>query len=292
MHSKLLPLFLLLAVPGFSQDTAGNAGAPSTWDSRPFSLVPKSFQKDPNLDVIVVTEMSKEARALPTPSAAHPTYILVQDSGERTEGDPVGGERQPKTDVLRHGMLKALAVNGYIPADALHPATQIVNFVWGSFNALNFTGEGDDLEQQNVAERAALVGGLKFSNEYMKAYLQGGPFWTAFKHRDPHTEWLCDRAGGDLYFIMATAYDIEAAKNGVKKPLWQTKMSTDSNGITMDESVPTLVVNSGAFFGRPTNGASRLSRPVIRDGQVEIGTPVEVDNGPGTPSHEIPAPQK
>ena len=40
----------------------------------------------------------------------------------------------------------------------------------------------------------------------------------------------------------------------------------------MDESVPTLVANSGAYFGKESP-AVRLDRPALKDGHVEIGIP-------------------
>ena len=65
-----------------------------------------------------------------------------------------------------------------------------------------------------------------------------------------HNDWLANLAEGNLYFIIATAYDYAAATKDQKVVLWRTKMSTDSNGVSMDDSVPTLVANSGAYFGK------------------------------------------
>ena len=249
-----------------------DSAPPQAWESQPFSLIPRAFQRDPRLDVNVITEVSDAGQTLPRPSAAHPTYYVGYDSGLKEEGDLYAGERKPRPEVLHDAMVKALRVNGYLPSDAAHPPTQVIYFVWGSFNKLTFTGAGDELELQNLAARAALVGGQKFALDFMQAYSLGRRFVTSFKVRDPHNEWLVSLAEGNLYFIIATSYDFAAATQHQKKILWRTKMCTDSNGLTMDGSVTTLVASSGAYFGKES-APVRLDRPVIKEGQVEIGTP-------------------
>jgi len=97
--------------------------------------------------------------------------------------------------------------------------------------------------------------------------------YQAFKMKDPRNDWLTQLARSNLYYIIATSFDYTAATQHQLKALWRTKMSTSSRGISMDESVPTLVANSGAYFGKETTGPARLVRPAIKDGHVEIGTP-------------------
>ena len=274
---------LALASVLSAADAPPDAAPPQKWESQGFNLIPRSMQRDPRLDLSVITEMTKDGRALPTPSSAHPVYFTILDSGEKEEGDIVGGEQKPRPELLRASMLKALRVNGYYPSDAAHPPTQLINFVWGSFNSLTLTGQDDDLELQNLASRAALVGGVRFASDFMKARLQGQMFLRAFRQRDPHNEWLVGLAEGNLYFIIATSYDYAAAMQDQKKILWRTKMSTDSNGVTMDNSVPTLVENSGAYFGKESPPV-RLDRPEVKEGKVEIGTAtVENYEDPGAP---------
>ena len=62
----------------------------------PFSLVPRAFQRDPRLDLSVITEVTKDGHAIPAPSADHPTYYKAYDAGEIDKGDPIGGETPPK----------------------------------------------------------------------------------------------------------------------------------------------------------------------------------------------------
>jgi hypothetical protein len=273
---KTIPLLLTAVLAGVSIVHAAPApddsAPPQAWESQPFSLIPRGFQRDPRLDVNVITEVSDGGRALPRPSAARPTYYVGFDTGLKEEGDLYAGERKPRPELLHDAMIKALRVNGYLLSDAAHPPTQAIYFVWGSFNKLTFTGAGDELELENLAARAALVGGQRFAVEFMQAYSLGRRFVTSFKLKDPHNEWLVDLAESNLYFIIATSYDFAAATQHQKKILWRTKMSTDSNGLTMDGSVPTLVASSGAYFGKES-APVRLDRPMIKEGQVEVGTP-------------------
>ena len=283
---KLAPLVLLVPVLALAARAAESpAPSPQVWESTPFSLLPRAFQSDPRLDLSVITEMTAEGRKLSPPSAASPSYYVAIDSGEREEGDVSAGEKRPSAQLLLTAMQSALRVNSYLPADAAHPPSLLISYVWGSFNELKFTGTGDDLELKNLAARAAIVGGLRFAGEMMKARVLGGPAYSSFRHRDAHTEWLVERSTGNLYFVMVTAFDYASAAKGEKKILWRTKMSTDSNGLTMDESVPTLMNNSGMFLGRETAEPARLNRPILKDGSVHVGDPTVkgYDEPPSTP---------
>ena len=258
--------------------------APSVWESTPFSVLPRAFQSDPRLDLSVVTEFTPDGRRTAAPSAASPAYYVIVDSGEREEGDIAAGESRPSAELLLGAMRKALRAGYYLPADATHDPSLLISYVWGSLNALTFTGTDDDLELRNLAARAAIVGGLKFAGELMKARVLGGPAYAAFKHRDAHTEWLVETTAGNLYFVMVTAFDYRSATKGLKKTLWRTKMSTNSHGLTMNESVPTLMTNSGSFFGHETTDPARLNRPIVKDGSVRVGEPqVKAYEDPGVP---------
>ena len=256
--------------PAPSQSSAPANGA--EWDSVPFSLLPLSLQRNPRVDLSVLTEMTPDGKKVTAATPSRPVYYIYHDSGLTQEGDIVAGEEPPAKEVLGQALQKALAVNGNLPATETHAPALIINFRWGSFNQLTFTQTGDDLELQNLTERAALVGGMSFAVQMMKAYTQGNPMLDAFRLQSARTNWLVDRAMGNLYFIIASAYDIEAAQQGKMKLLWRTKMSTSSRGVLMSETIPTLAVSSGAFFGREMP-VSRLNRPVVKDGKVEIGTP-------------------
>jgi hypothetical protein len=295
-------LSLLAALPGAVSQAADQATPPPPqWDAGSFSLIPRAFQKSPHLNVIIFTEMSKVGRTMKPPTPGNPTYYLVNNGGLAEEGDVVSGEKPPSDATLAKLMETTLNANGYLPASKLHAPSLILHYRYGSFNQLSSmtdpTGANgpdpnnpdppDDLMQQNLLERAALVGGMQFTAEMSRAMNAGT--LEQFRNKDFRTTQIMDEIYSNRYFVIATAYDYGAALKGVKVVLWQTKVSTNSQGVMMNESLLPLVAAAGPYFGHETSGAVRLNRPVVKEGTVIIGTPtVESygDSGPAQPAPE------
>jgi hypothetical protein len=83
-------------------------------------------------------------------------------------------------------------------------------------------------------------------------------------------------ARDNLYFIIATACDFEAAVQGKVVVLWQTRISTDSRGVSMDETLPQMAASAATYIGHETDGPVKLDRPTVKDGKVDIGEAVVV----------------
>src|SRR5581483_9590316 len=109
-----------------------------------------------------------------------------------------------------------------------------------------------------------------------------------FRIRDSRNEDLVEMALGDLYFVVAIAYDANSARHGKAQVLWTTKVSTNSQGLAMDETLPTLATTGAQLFGHETNGPV-LATPRLRQGKVEVGEPRVVKDGAG---EEPPAPAR
>jgi hypothetical protein len=186
-------------------------------------------------------------------------------------------------------MTKSLSDGGYLPARAGHPPTIYIYYRWGSFNKLsdmdqvsqlaqpganNVSGPMDDLQVRNLLERAAIVGGTKFAAEWSEALETGTFHW--FENRSLRTTFLVETASDNLYFIIATACDYDAAVKGNIVVLWQTRISTSSRGVSMDESLPQMASSAATYIGHETDGPVRLDRPAMKEGKVEVGEPVVV----------------
>lgn len=278
MKPKAIATLLLLAGATGALRAADPEVKPlSAWEAGNFSLLPRSFQRDPHLMVLIHTEFTKLGREVSKASAEHPVYYAGKDGGETEIGDVIGGERPPNAKEFSKVLVKILSQNGYLPAGKGHPPTIFIHYRWGSFNQLSSIDGGnadgspepdDDLQTNNLVERASLVGGEKFALDYVRAANAGT---VSFFEANPRNSFLMQEARSNRYFVIATAYDYQAATQGNKAVLWRTAISTDSNGVTMDESLPGLVVVAGPYFGHETQGAVRLNRPVIREGKVTIG---------------------
>ena len=77
---------------------ADKAAAPRDSANWVFELLPKAFQRNPRLNLTVITELTAEGKKLPDVSAQHPAYFLAQSAGyRRTIGSPAGRLRVEDT---------------------------------------------------------------------------------------------------------------------------------------------------------------------------------------------------
>jgi hypothetical protein len=282
----------------------GQAAPLAKWEWGDATLIPRVFQSNPNIEVMIVTELTAAGRKEPVASAAHPIYYAGEDGGQTSLGDLIGGDKAPKPADLANLMTRSLRAGGFIPAGAGHPPTIYVYYRWGSFNKLsdadqgagkivapgatNVGGSMDDQQMRDLLQRAALVGGTRFAVEWNYA-LETGTFST-WENRSPRNEFLVETASDNLYFIIATGCDFDAALHGKVVVLWQTRISTSSRGVAMNESLPQMAMSAATYLGHETAGPVRLDRPAIKDGKVEIGEPVVVreDLPPDAPNPSVP----
>lgn len=265
-------------------------------------LLPRGLQPNPRLEVSILTELSADGKSVTPPDPNHPAYYVPWDGGLVEAGDVIAGERPPKKEHLAAMMQRALAASGYLPATKEHPPTVVIHYRWGSYNHLTSLDSaggqssggddgdntaastdapaGDDLTdamvRKNLFTRAALVGGGKFAQELLRA--ADRHLMDHFRMQDPRNEDLVEMALGDLYFVVAVGYDADAARHGKAKPLWTTKISTNSQGLSMDDTVPALASNGRKLFGHETDGAV-LATPRLFQGKVEVGEPFVVKEG-------------
>jgi len=165
----------------------------------------------------------------------------------------------------------------------------------------------DSAKMEELLDRASLVGGNRFAEKMAKALRDEVGFWQAaasgqrlidfqrsigsggsdfmkpplgretrpirrFKTRNSY---LFERAFHSFYFVVATAYDQVAAAEGERVLLWETKMTVDSNGIALGESLRPLIASAAPYFGREMDETKRISARIDRVGSVEVG-PIEV----------------
>ncbi len=177
---------------------------------------------------------------------------------------------------------------------------------------------------KELIERARLVGGEKFAAEFVKAMATQGaakratpqprvdpagsvptqpniqgdaagmmtPIFSpveAFRNRSDKHRALMEDVGGSVYFVVASAYDFQSVANEGKILLWRTKMTVNSQGVDMTETMPALIANAGPYFGRDMAEVEVVTQRLNREGQVEIGTPEVVGYGDNLPS-DAPAP--
>ena len=258
-----------------------------------FSLLPKSFQSHPPVDQTVLTEMTDEGRKLPLPSRDQPAYYFLQPGDYRIEGEETGNERPPPPGLLAANLQRALAMNNYRPAAPGHPPSLLIIFHWGAHN--NLGEDFPDIGHRNLLSRAALIGGKKFAEDLKQALAQqdrddeiaadlsqefqgmlaGFGAMKRFTNRDGKTMQLVEESKAECYYVIASAYDYAAVTQGKRVLLWRSKMTVDSAGVNMADTLPGLIQNAARYFGRDMPEPATISRPINREEQIRLG-PMEV----------------
>jgi hypothetical protein len=285
-----------------------------------FELLPKSLQKNPRLELTVITEMTDEGKKLPPVSSAQPAYFESFSAGFRQLGHAPGNEHTLKQEDIEKLLVRSLASNGYLPAERpAHAPSLLIIYTWGSHNLLL---EADDENPSlsptqlaaNILDRAALVGGQKFAAKLLDLFEQadamsyassahvppgGQPVITPemqefmnpvsmFKRADSKNEFLVDQAANDVYYVVASAYDYGSVTKHQRRLLWRTRMTVAAQGVSQEQSLPTLVLTAAPYFGKDMADPEILSRRTMREGTVEIGTPVVVESNVPAPTKAAP----
>ncbi|MDB6114963.1 MAG: hypothetical protein JWQ62_1908 [Lacunisphaera sp.] len=281
-----------------------------------FSFLPKSFSKNPLVDQTVITEMTEEGKKLPPPTRGNPAYYLAQAGGYRTAGHDPTAEPAPSAAELEATMKRALAVNSYLPAAPGHPPVLLVIYHWGQHNNLDpgsseidGTGFGDS-GHALLLSRAQLVGGSKFAAELKTALEREdsqndalsrmdrslteklpdyGPL-RQFTERDGKTRQLYAESLAPCYYVIVSAYDYAAASRGLHKLLWRSKLTVEAPGVTMTDTLPSLIANGARYLGRDMPEAATMTKPIEREGHTKLG-PMQVEEyleKPATPAERKP----
>lgn len=276
----------MLADPGRAADAPGAEGTPrrlpGTGDFV-FQLLPKAFQKRPDLEMTVVTEFTPYGRLLRPVTPEQPAYFIAQPGGYKQLGDTVGGEISPAPADLERAMVRALAANGFLPAGPpAHAPSLAVFYTWGSHNKLSpeMAAQFPQLAARHTLERAMLVGG----REFMAGLNRRMEFGDSILDHDERMDYLTYQAEDDLYFIIASAYDYAALAHGKRQLVWRTSMTANAKGVALRESLIPLIATGAAFLGRETNGPEIEMRRISREGHVEIGTAVVVPDKEPAPA--------
>ena len=274
-----------------------------------FSILPKSFQKNPLLELTVITEMTEAGKRLPAVSPAQPAFFELFTNGPRHLGHSQGSDRTLKQEEIERLLIRSLATNGYTPAKLpAQPPALLIIYTWGTHFMLT---EGDDENPvlsgdqvaRNLLDRAALVGGEKFARKLLELFQQADAMSLAssarvppggeqvftpammdfanpvnmFKRADAKNEFLVDQAASDVFYVVASAYDYRSVTEKRRLLLWRTRMTVAAAGVSPQQSLPTLIHNAAPYFGKDMDSAAILSRRTMREGKVEVGTPTVVD---------------
>jgi hypothetical protein len=316
MRRALALLFALVGSLG-----ATDTPAPAASSGWVFELLPKSLQKNPRLDVTILTEMTDAGRRLPQVDRAHPAYYVLQAGGYHARHQDVTGEKKLPPAELETIVQRALASAGYLPAapEQGHPPSLVLIYTWGVHGEpLASDTMTPAALDRNLRERAALVGGEKFAarlldlirrnRELMDAQTSGlrldvGTDQPApppvgaelfafmnpverFRQESPKNAFLLEQIRGDINFVVLSAYSVADLAAGQRTLLWRTRMTAGADGVTQLETLPALVRTGAAYFGRDMTEVATVNPRAHGEARTELG-PIELvgyeENRPANP---------
>ena len=241
-----------------------------------FSLIPKVFQRNPTLEMTVFTEVTDYGKDFAPAALDAPQYYELSDQGRQSRGMAMAGDRGPSREELQEVLQHALSVAGYRAADAAHPATLALVWYWGSHNAVDadLARQFPELTRQYILERAVLVGGKDYAAKLGREFSFGETDMSVSGKK----EFLRMQVAEDLYFVVVSAYALADIARHEHKALWRTMMTVNTRGLSMRESLPTLIVTAADYFGRATTDAVALRR-AVRRGTVKLGPMQILESG-------------
>lgn len=286
------------AAPASAQKKSASSG--NQWV---FSLLPKSLQKNPKVEMTVITEMTEAGKKLPEVTPQSPAYFLAESAGFHSLGEP-SNAKAPVPAELEGMLKKSLAENGYLPANPpAHPPTLLVVYSWGAHYALHPEDDDSisgDMVMRNILDRAGLVGGPLFAQKLQKLFEEkaslddaftaspAGPLGSPelveaqkqfmdpierFASESPKNRFIIEQAFDDVYFVVASAYDYAAIGRHERRLLWRTRMTVDAKGVAMVDTLPTLIDTASPYFGRDMPETETLIKRALKEGKVDVGTP-------------------
>lgn len=264
-------LLVALALPALAP--AAEPAAPA----RPrfqLELLPRSLQKNPLVDVNVITELTPSGRTQPPPTAEAP----VDDSGQAAAGEA--------DDLLIREMVERARLVG---GDRF--ATELVAAISAESQARRATPTPRVGPTGSVATQPNVAGSVDFGLTDVFSPLE------RFRNRDDRTRNFMEDIGGSIHFVVASAYDAASVAANRRVLLWRTKMTVRTTGLGLAEALPPLIATAGPFFGRDMAVAESIRRRLSQTGTVELG-PMEVQGydeprpAPGPTAPPTPPPLK
>lgn len=222
----------------------------------------KFLHKD--VDVITVTDLTPAGRSLAPATPQKPVYCKVLYFGymEFAGTRAWAGEKIPGNKEVLKWMLQAMQAQGYLVADQVHPAEQMLVFSWGMMEggkarpALGFLG-GDKV---NLMWEQQQYGGFVDPKVLLRGMIRagiGGKIW--------------DIAESDLFIGVVRSYTLDSLEGKQTTQLWETRFACPATGIAMTRAMPLMVTAAAAHLGRETDKPVSFNASTAYEGKVTLG---------------------
>jgi len=252
---------------------------------------------EPDLETIVVTDVTRAGAAAGRPSREYPLYYAAVSSGYHDFGGLIAGEKPIARDVMNKTVMKVLAQQGYLPVEPNGRPDIVVIWTWGTLNTYTVETSiggmnGTIKTQVNEDQMRWILGGSKlgvvYRNDDAVRYTARRRLETsswvngAFPEYDvPEglriysgpAQRLIETAKQNLYVAIVSAYKAELNRNGHGEMLWSTRISAPARGFWMPEALPPMLAIAAPYFGRETAQPQWIKASEHFKPEVRLGNP-------------------
>jgi len=247
--------------------------------------------------------MTDAGKKVVRPTFDRPAYYFPLTVGYKEEGAFVPGQKAPSTLDVQHLIAKALYDQGYRVTNPLNTPSLVLVFWWGHIAPEEISTEVGPPQSNtdvfnkggfNAEDPRALVAELPTdmaANEKQMISLVAGnteDYQYATEKPNAKLEQILVMERAPRHFVIVSAFDFKDWSQHKTTLLWQAHVSTELEGHSLDEVLPTLIATAAPMFGRETTAPELIGAPVAPMGRVIVGTP-EVKNfssAPATPPTE------
>jgi hypothetical protein len=235
------------------------------------------------IDTMAITDMKAAGRSFQVPTAERPIYYEAVNVGMDWHLGRMdyAGDLRPDIKLMQDAIVRALARNHYLSADASHPAAQLIVMAWGTLRS-----DTADLTGASYRRAVRILAGDKYMD--FGDMSEEGPF-SSMGAIVPHRTIaalsqakLHNFAEGDCYYAEIRGYSAADAKRNRATELWQTRIACPSAGLVMSKTFPTMIQLAAPHIGIETKKAifttpAKNLREDIQTGEIKVLDDVDVN---------------
>jgi hypothetical protein len=239
-----------------------------------------------DVQVITTTEATPAGALRRPPSSSNPVYYMALSAGYHDFGATMAGDKLPMPQAMIRTIVKVLAKDGYLPADANHQPTQMLIFAWGTMNPdvmPNLWNPGMPDIQLNRTQMIRFLGGDKLGlvSDYPSEW--GDTLYPGLTLFDADARAIAEVAREAFYVVALAGYEFPVKVPKHPKQLWQTRICCPAIGLVMADTLPTMLAIAAPYIGNVTRrpvwvNASEKFKPDIRIGDPKFEE--YLDSGP------------
>ena len=208
--------------------------------------------------VDLVIDMTDAGRALAQPTADSPAFYFPLAAGYREIGNigKTSLQTSPPPATVENLFFGALAASNYRLLTKQSAPTLLLIFEWGYIvpHVGRAVGAGGTTELADDSDETAAM-----------TSIVGGDWLNSLPMDDVGSESqvLLGAVKVPRYYVKITALDFKSSMQKKRVVLWIARVSTEAEGLSLADALPTLISAAGPKFGKETVKPLLFAAPVI-----------------------------